>query len=41
VDRGNHTFPISADFSGYSLSTTLMQHIRVTFENKNWAVFLD
>lgn len=29
VDRGHKSFPISADYVGYSLSTTLMEHIDV------------
>lgn len=34
VDRGHTTFPISADFSGYSLSTTVLQHIDVILNDE-------
>jgi pyrimidine operon attenuation protein/uracil phosphoribosyltransferase len=34
VDRGHRSFPISADFIGYSLSTTLKEHIDVLFDTK-------
>jgi pyrimidine operon attenuation protein / uracil phosphoribosyltransferase len=29
VDRGHHKYPISADFIGYTLATTLTDHIEV------------
>ena len=29
VDRSHHKFPIHADYVGYSLSTTLMEHVEV------------
>jgi pyrimidine operon attenuation protein / uracil phosphoribosyltransferase len=29
VDRGHHKYPISADFIGYNLATTLTDHIEV------------
>lgn len=32
VDRGHKSFPVSADFVGYTLSTTLKEHIEVIFE---------
>ena len=34
VDRGHTTFPISANYVGYSLSTTLKEHIEVILDNK-------
>ncbi len=34
VDRGHKSFPISADYVGYSLSTTLMEHIEVELKDK-------
>ncbi len=40
VDRAYHNFPIAAEYCGYSLSTTLMQHILVEFKDEKWAVFL-
>lgn len=33
VDRGHKSFPVSADFVGYTLSTTLKEHIEVIFED--------
>lgn len=34
VDRDHLTFPISAKYVGYSLSTTLKEHIKVDLSNK-------
>lgn len=34
INRGHKSFPVSADYVGYELSTTLMEHIDVRFENK-------
>ncbi|MBS1651185.1 MAG: phosphoribosyltransferase [Bacteroidetes bacterium] len=34
VDRGHTCFPIKADFTGLSLSTTLQEHIEVDFSKK-------
>ncbi|MDX2196897.1 MAG: phosphoribosyltransferase family protein [Cytophagales bacterium] len=34
VDRGHKSFPVSADYTGYELSTTLKEYIEVKFENK-------
>ncbi len=39
VDRGHRSFPISATFRGYELSTTLEEHIEVKLGKKP-AVFL-
>jgi pyrimidine operon attenuation protein/uracil phosphoribosyltransferase len=41
VDRGYHTFPVAAEYCGYSLSTTIMQHIRVEYKDEQWSVYLD
>ncbi len=40
VDRDHKSFPVSADFIGISLSTTLQEHISVTIEKKKVNVFL-
>jgi pyrimidine operon attenuation protein / uracil phosphoribosyltransferase len=41
VDRDHLTFPISAKYVGYSLSTTLKEHIKVTLQDKkNIGVYL-
>jgi pyrimidine operon attenuation protein/uracil phosphoribosyltransferase len=29
IDRDHHMFPVSADFVGYGLSTTISQHVKV------------
>lgn len=42
VDRNHKKFPISADYVGYALSTTLKEHIKVGFkENKIEGVYLN
>jgi len=40
VDRGHKSFPVSADFIGYSLSTTLKEHIEVVFTKGEAIVYL-
>lgn len=40
VDRGHHQFPLGADFIGYRLATTLQEHIRVSFEEEDFGVYL-
>ncbi|MBY0427207.1 MAG: phosphoribosyltransferase, partial [Cytophagales bacterium] len=40
VDRNHKTFPIKADYVGYSLSTTLQDHINVSFEGDEILVYL-
>lgn len=35
VDRGHKNFPISADYTGYALSTTLQEHIEVVLDIQN------
>ena len=34
VDRGYKSFPVAADYIGYSLSTTLKEHIEVVLDNE-------
>jgi len=41
VNRNHKKYPVKADFKGISLSTSLNEHIRVVFESKNDAVFLN
>lgn len=42
VNRNQATFPIHADFEGYSLSTTLQDSITVElFDNKEFGVYID
>jgi len=42
VNRGYRTFPVSADYVGYELSTTVNQHITVVLdEPENSGVYLD
>ncbi|NYJ28262.1 phosphoribosyltransferase family protein [Allomuricauda sp. ARW1Y1] len=41
VNRNHKKYPIKADFKGISLSTSLNEHIRVDFEPKNNAVYLE
>ena len=41
VDRNHKSFPVSADFVGYTLSTTLQEHITVVLENnEDFGVYL-
>lgn len=40
VDRNHKTFPVSADFVGYTLATTLKEHIEVNFSDKEFGVYL-
>ncbi|MBK0401517.1 phosphoribosyltransferase [Adhaeribacter sp. BT258] len=41
IDRHHTLFPVSATYTGYSLATTLNEHIEVTFpENGNFAAYL-
>jgi pyrimidine operon attenuation protein / uracil phosphoribosyltransferase len=40
VNRGHRSFPISADYVGYSLSTTLEEHIEVLLSGDNAGVYL-
>ena len=40
VDRQHKSFPISADYVGLSLSTTMKEHVDVVLEDKEEAVYL-
>lgn len=41
VDRDHKTFPVHADYVGYSLSTTLQEHIKVVLsEDNNIGVYI-
>ncbi len=42
IDRNYKSFPVSADYVGYALSTTLKEHIKVILDNeKEFGVYLD
>lgn len=41
VNRNHKKYPVKADYKGISLSTSLNEHIKVVFETKNDAVFLN
>jgi pyrimidine operon attenuation protein / uracil phosphoribosyltransferase len=41
VDRSHRLFPISANYTGYGLSTTIQEHIHVILDNEdNFGVYL-
>lgn len=40
VDRNHKKFPIKVDFKGISLSTSLQEHVSVSFNQKNYGVYL-
>ncbi len=40
VNRSHKLFPVSPDYTGYELSTTLSEHIIVSLEENNSAVYL-
>ncbi len=41
VDRSHHAFPVAADYVGYSLSTTIQEHIEVVLEeSERFGVYL-
>jgi pyrimidine operon attenuation protein/uracil phosphoribosyltransferase len=40
VDRNHKSFPVSADYIGMSLSTTLQEHVTVNIVKGNVEVFL-
>jgi len=40
VNRSHTLFPISADYTGYELATTLQEHIEVVLEKEYLAVYL-
>ena len=42
IDRNYKLFPVSADYVGYALSTTLKEHIKVVLDDeKEFGVYLD
>lgn len=41
VNRNHKKYPVKADYKGISLSTSMHEHVKVIFESKNDAVFLD
>ena len=41
VNRNHKKYPVKADFKGISLSTSLQEHVEVSFESKNDGVYLD
>lgn len=40
VNRNHKNFPIKADFKGISLSTSLQEHVSVTFNEGNYMAYL-
>lgn len=40
VDRNHKKYPVKADFKGISLSTSLLEHVQVIFEDNNNVAFL-
>jgi len=40
VDRSHKLFPISSDYTGYELSTTLNDHIKVVLDTGKFGVYL-
>lgn len=40
VNRGHKLFPVSADYTGYELSTTIQEHIEVVWEAGRAGVYL-
>lgn len=40
VDRQHHRFPVSADYVGLTLATTLQEHIQVRLDTEEMGVFL-
>lgn len=40
VDRSHQLFPIVADYVGYSLATTIKEHIEVVLEGPSFGVYL-
>ena len=41
VNRNHKKYPVKADYKGISLSTSLQEHISVSFESRNDGVYLD
>ncbi|HVD97444.1 MAG TPA: phosphoribosyltransferase family protein [Cytophagaceae bacterium] len=40
VNRSHNNFPVSPDYIGYSLATTLMEHIDVVFDDEKFGVYM-
>lgn len=40
INRSYAVFPVSANYTGYELSTTLNEHIRVNLDKKGFGVYL-
>lgn len=40
IDRGHRMFPISPDYAGYALATTINEHIEVILEGEGFGVYL-
>ncbi len=40
VDRNHKKYPIKVDFKGLSLSTSLKEHVSVSFDKKDFGVYL-
>src|SRR5690554_958021 len=40
VDRNHKKFPVKVDFKGISLSTSLQEHVSVSFDQKTYGVYL-
>ncbi len=40
VNRSHNNFPVSPDYIGYSLSTTLKEHIEVVFDEDKFGVYM-
>lgn len=41
VNRNHKKYPVKADYKGISLSTSLQEHVNVTFKTNNDLVYLD
>ncbi len=41
VDRNHKQYPIKADFKGISLSTSRLEHVVFSYENKQFSVYLE
>ena len=40
VNRNHKKYPVKADYKGISLSTSLLEHVKVAFKSKNNSVYL-
>ena len=41
VDRNHKKYPVKADFKGISLSTSILEHVQVVFEDNNNHAYLE